>query len=172
MILPEKATAPADSGTNKTNNNQNIMTNDETNQPSGSLLAEDLSSVDTSMPILKEGLYDMTISSCKEGTTKDKTGVIVTIILKTTAPAFSTTGEEVQPGFPVYHRMNQTPTGGMTADMIRKRNAQFVEAVEGKKTSLIPLDRFEGKTVRCKVGIQEETTSYPASNVIKNFVKP
>ena len=137
-------------------------------------LAGDLSTLDTSMPLLKEGIYDLLVAKVE---VKTNTNGISNLRLafRTTQDGFSTTEEPLHKGFPINHSICLTQTGGLTSDMIRRSCASLVQAAG--KTNFLPVSQFEGEIIRCKVRIQPERVDkktgleYPASNSISSFVK-
>lgn len=140
---------------------------DDTNNP---ILDEDLSSVDTSMPILAADVYDLKIHEAKVAPNNEGTGQVLKLALKTTKDAQSKSGENINAGFPIFHNIGLSPTEKYTKDMIKKNVASFLEAV-GAGMTLNPVERLIGRNVRAKVTIQPERDQYPESNRIGRFVK-
>jgi hypothetical protein len=135
------------------------------------LLGEDLTGVDTSMPLVAPGLYTLEVVKLEQATNKRGDGVNLNMHLKTTEETTSTTGEPIGAGYPIYHTLSQTPTERFTPQMIKKRNASLLESLQGSvEGSLLPLDRFDGRRFLAKIGI-EESSNYPAKNVVKTFLK-
>lgn len=141
------------------------------------ILNDDLSNVSTSMPLLTEGLYDLTIKDVKIEKTKDQTGEMLAISLATTAPATAQgTGEPLAPGFPIFDRIMITPTEKLSVESIKRRVAAFTQAVGVR--SVMPLEQFAGKVVRAKIVVDPERTdkttgrTYEARNAVKTYVLP
>ena len=143
-----------------------------------SLLDEDLSAVDTSMPVIRGPVtIELEIVDVTEEESKDKTGMNLVIKVKTVTPVNSTKGDIISPGFPMKKWIGLTPMVGRPGkkdydgEMIKKSLAQFQEAVEGKKSSIKPLERFKGQRVMAKIGVQEATEKYPNESNSIQFVK-
>jgi hypothetical protein len=140
-----------------------------------SILDEDLSGVDTSIPLLKEGIYNLEIAEVKQQSTSDNAGQMLKIKFKTTEDSPSVTGDIVHAGFPVYHNILTTPKGDMTADMVRKNLAGFAQALGVPR--LTPLESLNGRVLKAKLRVRKERTdektgkTYAASNEIATFVK-
>lgn len=140
-----------------------------------SILDEDLSGVDTSLPLLKESILTLEVAEIKEQPTSDNAGQMLKIKFKTTEDQPSVTGDVVHAGFPVYHNILTTPKGDMTADMVRKNLAGFAQALGVPR--LTPLEGLVGRTLKAKVRVRKERTdertgkTYAASNEIATFVK-
>lgn len=141
-----------------------------------SLLTEDLSNVPTTLPLLKESLYDLIITKVEAVPTKDGSGERLSITMKTQTVAESVTGETINAGFPIYHNIGITPTEKYSVEMIKRSLAAFAKAV-GVAT-IQPLAQFEGKVVRVKLIVEQERTDektgkkYDARNGVKTFVIP
>ncbi len=140
--------------------------------PSSSILDEDMSGVDTSMPIIASPiLHAFDIAKVEEVANSTKTGTNLKITLKTSAVLQDTKGNQIQPGWPCYTYIGLTETPKYNKDAIKRSCATFVEAVLGVKEKLNPLSRFEGKRVMCKVGIGKATEEYPDPGNTFRFVK-
>ena len=142
-----------------------------------SFLDEDLSGVDTRMPLIREGIYKLEIKKIEKVPTKDQTGELLKITLATaTDNCKSTTGDAINKGFPVFHQIYITVTEKCTADQIKKSVAQFTQAVGIKK--IVPFTPFIGQLVFAKVIVEKERKDektgqeYSARNSIKQFFKP
>lgn len=143
---------------------------DETIQPP-SILDEDLSSVDTSMPLLTKAIYDMSIDDISLVENKAKTGQNLKIKIKTTTDAVSTRGEPIRSGWPLTTYISLVPTEEYTKDSINRALARFMKAVEGKATSINPISRFKGKIVRVSVDISPAHDGFPEGNTVKSFME-
>ena len=88
---------------------------ESTNLPPSPLLDEDLSGVDTSMPVIKGGITtEVEVVSVKPVENKDKTGQNLEIKVKTTTELISTKGEAISPGFPLTTWISLVPKTGRT----------------------------------------------------------
>ena len=145
----------------------------ETN-PTPSILDEDLSSVDTSMPVLREDIYLLEVTDAKEVPTNDGKGQMLTITLKTVEDGIATNGYAINKGFPVFARTSITPTEKYPKDRIRMEVAKICQAI-GVKT-IKPFADLKGKLVKVKIKVRPERTdpttqaTYPESNEIKQWI--
>lgn len=137
-------------------------------------LGEDLSGVDTSMPLIKEGPCELLIAKLEKTPNKKGTGFNLKFTLKATKDMETTKDDVVHEGFPFFKQISIAPTPDYSEDTIKKAVALFVQCAGG--TRLFPLDQYEGKVVPCRVTIKKERTdknsgeTYPPANEIK-FVK-
>jgi len=139
------------------------------------LIDDDLTTVDTSMPLLQPGLYDLKIVKAALGDTKDHTAKQLKLELATTQPAVSEKGEDLSPGVRVFHRIMTTPKGEITMEQIKRRLGALVQAAGMPRgTGYSNLDQWiktlEGKLVACKVSINAGDEQYDPSNEIKSFI--
>jgi hypothetical protein len=132
----------------------------------------DLSSVDTSFPLLAEGMYDLEVKAMEQKKTKDEQGDMIVATFVTTREGRSTKGAPINPGFPIFYRLNLTPKGEMTEAMILRNLAKFREGVTGSKSgSFGPIEQYVGKVVRAKVVVRvDKTGNFGDVNDIKSFV--
>jgi hypothetical protein len=129
------------------------------------LLSTDLGSVDTSFPLLKEGLYDMAIESCDIVDNKEKTGKNIKIVLRTTADAQSVKGEPLNAGMKLTTYIGLTETEKYGKEAIARNAAGFVQATRFSK--LGPIEQFKDEVVRVKVSIRPAKGQYEAANDVK-----
>lgn len=131
-------------------------------------------STDTSMPLLKQGLCDLTIAKAEVGPT-DKGTEKLSLTLKTTKDMQSKDGELLRAGFPVYHNIGLTPTDAYPLTSIARAIASLSKAAGlGNVTNRSIINdpkQLEGKIVRCKVVIKPESGGFPESNRIQQFVE-
>jgi hypothetical protein len=137
------------------------------------ILTEDLSGIDTNIPVLREGLYDLAIVKVTRDPSKDGTKENLNIQLKTTETASSTAGQIVQAGWSIFDCISISPTERYTIDQIKRNVAAFVQA-SGCRT-VEPVDQFTGKIVRAKVAAVPERKDpktgqvYPPRNEVKAY---
>lgn len=141
----------------------------------------DLASVDTSMPLLVETIYDLRIDTAEIKKTNDGKGEIVNLVLVTTAPATSKVGEPLNPGVKVFDRAMTTPVGKATWAMVTQNLGAITQAAKlppgVARLNNIPewVPQLVGRTVRCKVGYEPEGSkngkSYKAKNTIAAYLK-
>jgi hypothetical protein len=141
----------------------------------------DLSSVDTSYPVLVPDTYEFTITGIKKVEFKASTkmpngGEGLQISATLNGPGKDTKGRDVNPGYQVTHMISLTPTEKMTADAIKANVARFLDAVLGRREWDPTFQIYLRQSFFAKTGVQEETTNpdtgevYPAKTVIKQFV--
>jgi len=146
-----------------------------------SFLDEDLSSVDTSMPVIKGGqILEYEVAGVTEETNKDQTGTNLIIKIKTVNPTVSTKGETINPGFPMRRTVSLVQALGRAgkqdydADSIKRMLAQFVESVEGRQkgvpSAIKPLERFAGKHGLMKVTVVPANDQFPNESNSITFV--
>lgn len=137
-------------------------------------LNQTAAATDTSMPLLKQGLYDLEITKAEVGTT-DKGTEKLALSLKTTKDAESKDGETLNKGWMVYHNVGLTPTDDYPAKNIGRNISMILKAaglpnVTPRQVIDDP-QQLVGKIVRCKVAIKPEKDGYPESNKISQFVE-
>jgi hypothetical protein len=118
----------------------------------------DLSTVETSYPLLKTGVYPTTVASCQlEDQKAPKTGKNLVIKYTLTETAESVDGRQVNPGFAIMERISLTKTfkddGSPKYDPL-PRLAQFREAIFGKAetgTGFMPLEQYIGQAITIRV---------------------
>ena len=154
----------------------------ETNQMAPPL-DEDLSKVDTSFPLLADGIYQFKIDEAKVQPTKDGKGKFIHLKLSTTMPAISVKGENLVAGINVFDNRNLVPTGKATWDMIKRGVGEFIQAIEGGVSGatlsgmeqLVPT--LQGRTLKAKVGYAPERIDkatgrqFKANNEILLYIK-
>lgn len=90
-----------------------------------SFFSQDLTNVDISRPLLKEGPVPFTVTDCKVEPNKagDKQNLVIT--LKTRYEQKSSKGVVIQPGFTHTERMTLTPTERYPAERIMQELKKF-----------------------------------------------
>jgi hypothetical protein len=144
----------------------------------------DLASVDTSLPLLKDGeYYHFVIEKAELKKTNDGKGRFISIDMKTTMPASDIKGQPLGPGVHVFDNQNVVPTGKATWDMIQRNVGAFVQSIEGgvPGARLSTVDQWvptlPGRTLKAKIGYVPEGVSkkdgkaYKAKNEVLLYVK-
>ena len=172
---------------NKANKNQDQSKMENQTDP----LNESFEDVSTSFPLLEDNNYDLL---CKESEImKSAAGdPMLKLQLTTTAVARSRTGEDMVPGAAtVFHTCSLVPTGKATIDMVRRNVGAVIQAAGLTQAEMGPPPwtsqletlkngqwhaAFKGRVLRCKVGYEKEGVSskgrsFPAKNVIDQFIK-
>lgn len=139
----------------------------------------DLSSIDTSLPLLAAGIYDLQIAKVEPKTTKSNSPMLA-LDLVTTGPAESQEGTQLGAGIHVFSNLNLAPSGKATWEIVL-RNIAAVTQAAGIQTNYGEFAAnaaglLQGKTVRCRVGITPAGTdkngkSFRAKNEIEVWMK-
>lgn len=145
------------------------------NDPLGIIL--DLNDVDTSMPVLVEGLYILTIDKVEVVENKDKTGNNLLIIFKTAADATSLKGQaegkefDVKAGFPIRQYMPMQPNPNKPDARDFKENlAALQDAVTGsKKGNRGPFQpsTYVGRQVSARLKVTEDPEYGKQNNIAR-----
>lgn len=144
----------------------------------------DLSTVDTSMPLLKDNeIYQFKIDKAEIKPTNDSKGRYISLDMVTTMPAKGIKNEDFGPGIHVFDNQNVIPTGKATWDMIKRNVAALIQAIEGgiQGATLGNVDQWvsqlNGRTLRAKIGFVPEGISkkdgkaYRAKNEVLLYIK-
>ena len=139
------------------------------------MLNADLTSVETSYPIIPAGVYNYTVSEMKIEPTKDKNGDVVLIKLRLAQNAKDVKGRDVYPGLIITDRISLAPTEKYTSDMIRQRLKSFQRAcftADSCPTAFAPLEQYIGKSVTVRVKIESDPKGvYDDSNRIARYIE-
>ena len=131
-------------------------------------------SIDRSSPLLPEGVYTLELKSIerKKNEAKKSEGLHISFI--TTKDQQSVQGDILHKGWPIREYIHLTPTGGLTADMIRKAVVKLLDGIYGKNTveHIMPLERHVGKVVDVKLEIDKGDEKFGASNKVKSYIIP
>jgi hypothetical protein len=138
----------------------------------------DLNSIDTSMPLLAEAIYDLLVA----GVTQKSTAAgapMLSLDLVTTAPSQAQDGSQLGAGIHVFHNLNLQPSGKSTWEIVARNIAEVVQAL-GVATTYGELvanpQVLMGKTARCMVacvpaGVSKTGKAFKAKNEISNWMK-
>lgn len=117
----------------------------------------DLATVDISVPMLADGIYDLQVSKVEIKPTQTPGGEMISLELTTTAPATSRTGQMLHPGVKIFHNVNTKPTGKATWDMVKQglgglvQAAAFPPGVASLGNIPVWVNQLQGKILRAKV---------------------
>lgn len=120
-------------------------------------LSMDLTNTSTKKPLLAPGVGSFQITKIERKESKKTPGQFsVNVELATLETATDhNTGELINPGWKVYHTILITPTGKMTADMIKRNMAQFMDSVFGNHEGAFgPLEKYIGETVTARIAVE------------------
>ena len=138
----------------------------------------DLNSIDTSMPLLAEGIYDLVVA----GVTSKSTAAgspMLSLDLVTAAPAQAQDGSQLGAGIHVFHNINLQPSGKSTWEIVARNIAEVVQSL-GVQTTYGDLtanpQMLVGKTARAKVvcvaaGVSKTGKAFKAKNEVNNWLK-
>jgi len=139
----------------------------------------DLNSVDLSLPLVADGIYDLRIEKAEIKPTSSG-GAMISLDFVTTAPCTSQKGEPLGAGIHIFDNVNTVPTGKATMDMVVRNVAALVQAakIQGATMQNVPtwVPQLTGRVLRAKVSFQPEGVSkagkaFKAKNVIASYVK-
>lgn len=132
------------------------------------ILGTDLTSVESSFPILPAGAYEVTIREMKTEPNKAGTGSNLKMKYSLNNPAVSREGKSVNAGYPVFDLISITKTEKYDP---MPRLAQFKEAATGNKIGgFAPIEQYIGCTMTVQLGV-EESEQYGSKNTVKRYVK-
>lgn len=138
----------------------------------------DLQGIDTTIPVIKKGVYDFDISAMTKEENKDKNGFNLVVVFKTTDATESITEKEIAPGFPMkkWYPLQKKPGGSDKFDY-RVGLAQLIDAALG--TTMENRPKFSsgliiGKRVRASLAVVENKEAGDGSfqNEIKRLNHP
>jgi hypothetical protein len=130
----------------------------------------DLTTVDTTIPVLPKGLYDLQIKGMTKEANKTQTGHNLKVELQTTSEITSQQGNPIKPGFKLFMYIPLQTKEGSTFDY-RIKLAQLQEAALGEKRPTFNSEELIGKTVRasCK---PEDTDEFGLTTRVGRLSKP
>lgn len=129
------------------------------------------------MPVLQSGEVSAIIKEAKVEPNKDKTGRNLVVKFGTTSEGVSTTGEPVNPGFPLtrYYALQQSPNP--KAPDFKRDICKLIDACYDCDIDTRPplngdtVAGLVGKEVLLKVSVRDASGEYDESNDIRD-VKP
>lgn len=141
----------------------------------------DLATVDISMPLLADGIYDLRIVKAEIKPTAGG-GRMIHLDHVTTDPAMGRTGAPLGAGVHLFNNVNVVPSGKATWEMVAKSVGGLVQAAEFP-AGVARLDNVEqwtpmlvGKIVRAKVvykpaGVSKNGKAFKEANEIQYYTK-
>ena len=136
----------------------------------------DLGTVQTALPILLAGVYEVLVAKLQFDENKAKTGKLLNIELTMINPTKDETGtREVNPGFPLFDRISAVRTYKEDGTTVKydpmPRFAQFREAVLGDKAgAFMPVEQYIGKKVAVRIKVEDDS-EFGRKNVVARYVK-
>jgi hypothetical protein len=140
-----------------------------------SLAEVDFQAVDTSFPNLNPGTYEFEITKASKEQSEKTGGFYLLFNTKlVTSGARDTAGNELNPGYPVRHMINLTPSEKQLAKdgaegcvkKIQGDVAKFLDAVVGSERTWDPtLELYVGKNFFAKTRVSKERTDEATGQV-------
>jgi hypothetical protein len=125
----------------------------------------DLTTVETGIPLLADGLYEVRVEEMTVAPTKNGDSNMLNIKLSLEQSATTTGGESVSPGFPIYDRIWLGTTDKYTP---AKRLASLMDGFLGARSPKLNTEDFIGKTGVVRLKIRRDET-YGESNEVKAY---
>lgn len=155
------------------------------------LLDLDLSSIDTSFPVVAGGLYDLVVKESDVIRNKNDNGWLWVVKLNPVNDVKDIRGQPLKAASAtLFHRVSLTPTDNYDAASVAKNTARFIQAMKPTVTGITSRDLFpdaEGFKVKCKAFVgrmlqakvdalpdrKDKNTgrTLPPGNEISQFVK-
>ena len=137
----------------------------------------DLGSIDTSRPLLSDGIHEFRVDKVEAKNTAAGKKML-NISFKTLNPATSIKGDSLSAGVLVFHNVNLEISGKATQEMVNRNMAELVKGCGGGVTYGDLLSGGQvlvGRTCKAKVvfvpaGISKQGKSFPEKNEISFFV--
>lgn len=140
-----------------------------------------LTTIDTSRKILAADRMNLIVVETEIKATKDNTGRMISLKLKTADPKPSIKGETIEAGHYIMDQVMLNPTGAATWDMVTRRLGELVQAsrITGEiRPSNADLwhKQLEGRTLIAQVDYEPASTAangktYEEKNVIAKYLK-
>ena len=127
----------------------------------------DLTTVETGIPILPPGLYEVKIESMEVKPTKAGDTNMLNIKYSLEQIATATNGEQVSPGFPIFDRIWLGTTEKYSP---ARALASIMDCFLGARTTKFNTEDFIGKSGNVRLKIRNDET-YGESNEIKAYEK-
>lgn len=147
------------------------------------LANDDMSSVDTSFPLLAPDTYEFTITNIELKTSQNTGGSYISMSLALSSEgALTPNGDPVGPGYPVTHMISTSTTEKMSEEDIKRNIAQFMDAVVGKSAREsgvhfdVTLESYKQQTLIAKTKNQPERVdkntgeTYAPRTVVSYFI--
>jgi len=136
-----------------------------------SILDTDLSTVDMSKPLVTTGLVELIVDSVKIEPTSTG-GQRINTVLKLVNRQKGTKGEDINPGYPIFHGMSITPTEKYSIERIKQAIKELQLACGPDPVGAFGNgQQYVGQKVMAMLVIKEDAKGeYPAKNEVKRFV--
>lgn len=140
----------------------------------------DLNSIDTSIPLLEDGIYDLQVAKVEKAKSKSG-GDMLKLDYVTTAPAMSRSKDQLGAGIHVFDQCMLAPSGKSDWGMVVRNIAAITQSTQLTGTVGDFLNGgyvgLQGRALRVKIGFEPEGVdkngkSFKAKNVISLYIKP
>lgn len=143
----------------------------EQNEPTSSLLTNDLTDTQVNEPLLPEGDYRVEIVRVEERKSESSGGLYINIQCKTAEPCTAVNGEQKSPGHSLWGRITTSPTEKRTAESISRDLKKFMVSCGVLSGSFAPLEQYAGKIAKLHLGFSKKTPEYPDDrNEVKRWL--
>lgn len=133
------------------------------------LLEQNTNDIDTSMPRLSAGIYELEIIEAKVEPSKDGAKQNLNVTFQTIKEASSSDGDKIGQGYRIYRTFTLSPTEKLTGKQIVDGIAQVAQSARKNvkvKQILDTPEVMKGWITVAKVTIQPERDGYPERNNI------
>jgi len=138
----------------------------------------DTTDVDTSMPVLAAGLYDLSVNVLGQERNKRDDGYNLVVAFKTVDESTSTRDRVIKPGFTLknwYPLQSVDKDTGEPTKRWLENICQLIDAALGTTQADRPslklgLEQSHGQTVRARIVVEHDDNGIPR-NKVKSFVK-
>jgi hypothetical protein len=134
--------------------------------------------VDTSVPILEGGLYDLVVNVLGTERNKRDDGNNLVVAFKTLDDAQSTRGRTIKPGYTLKSwyalqskdRDSGEPTNRWLENICQLIDAALDTAQSNRPSLKLGLEQANGRTVRARIVVETDDNGMPR-NKIKSFIQ-
>jgi hypothetical protein len=144
------------------------------------LSSVDLSTVQTALPVVAPGVYEVLVAELAFAANKANTGQLLNIKLTLVNPAKSIADDkgvvrDINVGFPIFDRISAVRTFKEDGTTVKydplPRFAAFREGVTGDKAGLfMPIEQYIGRKVGIRIAVEDDA-EFGTKNVVKKYIK-
>jgi hypothetical protein len=123
----------------------------------------DLTTVDTSYPVLAAGVYPFKVDTAIVKPNKANTGHLLELDCELLVDATDSKGKPIKAGYKMTHRCGLSPTDKYSLEDIAKNVATIQDAILGHRVALdaFDTDMLIGQRFIAKTKVTAETNEYP-----------
>ena len=125
----------------------------------------DLTTVDTGIPLLPDGLYEVRVENASVEPSKDGSSQILKLKYSLEQNATSIGGNEVNPGFPIFDRVSLKVTEKYNP---ARRLASLMDCFIGQRAPKLNPEELIGKSGSVRLRIRRDE-NYGDSNEVKAY---